>query len=223
MTKFHFKDFAYLFELAAFIYSFICLKRGQPLAVRLFPLVLSLVFFTELTAAILRFLILSNSVIYNLFLFLWFPGYLSIFYLWLEKAKIRKIILIIMVLFFIFSFWDFYDYGISHWIAHRTHIFGSCCLAISSVFALWELTNKKVPVQLSRNPLFWFSISVLAYFFPVSILLSVNEYIKGMVSQNGNAYARTYIQVNAIFNMIHYSLLCVTFYFQNLEWKNKNA
>lgn len=128
-----------------------------------------------------------------------------------------------MLLFFLFSLWDFYDYGISHWIAHRTHIFGSCCLAISSVFALWELTNKKVPVRLSHNPLFWFSISVLAYFFPISILLSANEYIKGMENQNGNVYGRTYIQVNAIFNMIHYSLLCVTFYFQNLDWKNRNA
>lgn len=192
---------------------------------RLFPFILSVIVLTELVAAILRITIKSNGEIYNFFLLVWFPSYLIIFYQWLENVRNKKTILIFLGLFFLVAAWDFFSYGIDHWIVHRTFIFGSCCLAISSVFALWELTNKKVPVNLGHQPLFWFSLSVLAYFLPLSILMGANEYIRGIVNPNGNAFGRAYMKVNTVFIILHYSLLCVVFscpYFDRFKTRFSN-
>jgi hypothetical protein len=214
---FHFKDLAYVFEFLAFCFSFLCFKKGQPRPMRLFPFILTVVIVTELVAAIMRYTVRSNGEVYNYFILFWFPSYLMIFYLWLEKERNKKVILIFTGLFFLVAGWDFFTYGIDHWIVHRTFIFGSCCLVVSSVFALWELTNKKVPVLLSLHPLFWFSLSVLAYFLPISILMSANEYIKGIVNPDGNAFARAYMKVNTVFIIIHYSLLCIVFSVRYVE------
>lgn len=204
---FQFAFIGYLFEFLAWLCSLIFLWKTGSRAFRILPWVLSLIVFIEAIAFYLRHQHLPNAGVYNIFILFWMGGYMAIFYYWLSTPRFKQIVLGTLALFWGFSIIEFTFYPINTWISHRAFISGTCGLAISAVLVLSELINKPLLVNLLKEPIFWFSLAILVYFLPVSILMGANEYLRGSDSKLGDFFGRIFISVNAIFNLIHYSLL----------------
>lgn len=216
-------DLSYIFELVAFLLGlyFIPVKIKSPISY--IKWLMGLVVLVEISAGFLRFSGINNSLIYNIFILSWFAIYIWYFRSLSESLLIRSLFLGMLTIYIIFGIFDFYFYGFTKWLAHRTYIFGSMIVGIAAVTRMSEIIRKPYYLNILDESEFWIAFAVLVYFFPNSILLGFNEYLRGSYSQFSVVYFENYIKVNAILNGIHYSLISYAFYCHNRQLKEKNA
>jgi hypothetical protein len=160
-----------------------------------------------------------NGLVYNILDFIWYPGYMLIFYGLIDSEKKKKWIIFLLILFYGYAIFNFATAENHVWLAHKTIIAGALCLIFCSVLALWQITNHPHHVALRTNPLFWISVSMLCYFFPSAILVGGFEYFKMQEIPVSNAYGNAFVNSQKILNIIHYSILIYAFLIPNVEKK----
>lgn len=206
------EDISLWMEALALVSAFFFLKKGNlslfgPIKILLLGVVL-----VEIGATFLRINDLPNAVLYNVFIIIWFELFFLTLLKFLESRKFKRVTALFMVGFFLFALWDFASFGVESWVAHRTYIVGSLCLTTSAIFCMVEMVTKPVFINILKEPFFWISVAILAYFIPMSIFMGANEYFKGNSSPFALLYFTTYFRAVKVLNIIHYSLLIFGFY-----------
>lgn len=216
-------DVSYIFEIFAFLLGLYFVPFPDKSPISYIKWLMGLVIIIEVSAGIYRFYGINNSLIYNVFILVWFPFYIVYFRALSESNLLRTLFLGLLIVFLFFGLFDFYFYGFTKWLAHRTFIFGSLVLGITAVIRMAEVIRKPFFLNILLESEFWIAFAVLVYFFPNSILLGFNEYLRGNYSQYSVIYFETYIKVNAILNAIHYSLVSYAFYCHHKQGKLKKS
>ena len=211
MIAYYFGNIIFYVEWVAFLASLNCFSFAYPRPMRLFSLVLGTMVLAEILATYMAFKFHHNGIVYNIFDFIWYPGYMLIFYLQIQSTKHRKYIMIILFSFCAFALVNFRFFQDHQWLAHRTFMLGSLCVVACSLFALVQISHIKNQYSFKNDPLFWISIAMLFYFFPSSILIGGFEYFGQKEIPISDAYGNAFRISQKILNVIHYSLLSYAF------------
>ena len=211
MISYYFSHITFYVEWVAFLTSINCFSFAYPRPMRLFSLVLGVIVVLEICAVYMAFRFHHNGIVYNILDFIWYPGYMFIFYQLVQNIKHKKYIRVILILFYVSITINFIFFEDHKWLSYRVFIIGGLGVVVCSILALIQIGTFKNQYSFKNDPLFWVSLAMLSYFFPTSIVLGGFEYFGQKEIPISDAYGQAFLLSQKILNVIHYSLLSYAF------------
>ncbi len=167
--------------------TFICLKKNAPSYIKPFPFFLLATICVELTALLLFYKKISNTILYNIFTSCEFIFYFYILRLIIKNKKAKKIILTCL---FIFPFLCAYEiiFVMKHDGFHSiTYALGCLIIVSMCVYYFLELFQLPQSIDLKREPAFWICSGLLFYYtcsFPLFAFVNYLNNLPVFVAKN---------------------------------------
>lgn len=150
--------------------------------------------------------------LYNVFTALEFIFYAILFFTYLNRPALKKVIRWFFPLFIAGFFINIlFIQGLNKTFNNYIFLLGSFCILVFCCFYFYEsIQSEKIEEQLSKQPFFWVTSGLLINYLGSVIINALFEYL---TTNNLQFEGRNiYIIINNTLNVILYSSFCIAFY-----------